>query len=353
MRTHPSSCDDASRLGRSAAFMGFADEARAQGLDPDALAREAGLPAEVLRNPNILIPSATIGWLFHTAATRSDCDNFAVRVVQNRKLFDLGALGIALRAQSDLRGALNVLTKFVSYQNENLRIWMHESEDEVALRIFPRNGLGHLAAQGADLALGSFYKAIGEAIPGRLDLAYAGFVRAPPRSLAQHEELFGEALFFDQEFNELVYQSRDLGRVTKAPDAALAAEALALVARRTADAPPSYAQEIEEALITALANGEPIGADAIARPFGHSARTLRRKLAAEGLSFEPLLDRLRLRLARTYVDGSERPLTDVAASLGFSSQAAFAHWFKKRFADAASARRKARAQRERVLADFY
>jgi len=54
-------------------------------------------------------------------------------------------------------------------------------------------------------------------------------------------------------------------------------------------------------------------------------RTLQRQLAAEKTTFAILLDDVRRRAARRYLTGTDLPLTQVAALLGFSEQAALTH----------------------------
>lgn len=82
----------------------------------------------------------------------------------------------------------------------------------------------------------------------------------------------------------------------------------------------------------------------VAEDLGLTVRTLQRRLADEGASFAAVLDRAREILGESYVEGSRRPLAEVAGLLGFASQAAFNHWYKQRYGVPPSARRKAGAQ---------
>ena len=79
-------------------------------------------------------------------------------------------------------------------------------------------------------------------------------------------------------------------------------------------------------------------------------RTLHRRLSAEGTTYSGILDDKRRDLAASLLTGSDRPLQNVAGLLGFSSMSAFAHWFRRSFAQSASAYRTQRAVRAmRVL----
>ncbi|OON62232.1 AraC family transcriptional regulator [Massilia sp. KIM] len=67
----------------------------------------------------------------------------------------------------------------------------------------------------------------------------------------------------------------------------------------------------------------------VAEDLGMSARTLQRKLAEAGVSFQQVLDALRYALARDYLRQRELGLVDIAFLLGFQEQSAFTHAFRE------------------------
>ena len=69
--------------------------------------------------------------------------------------------------------------------------------------------------------------------------------------------------------------------------------------------------------------------EAIASSLGMTSRHLRRKLEAEGTSYQALLDGVRQSLARDYLNNSFLGVDDIAAALGFSDAPAFRHAFKR------------------------
>jgi AraC-like DNA-binding protein len=75
-------------------------------------------------------------------------------------------------------------------------------------------------------------------------------------------------------------------------------------------------------IIRHLQDGEP-RRPKIATMLGMSERTLQRRLAAEGTSFERLLDDTRRELAQHYLGQSNISLADIAYLLGFSDQSSF------------------------------
>jgi AraC-like DNA-binding protein len=86
-------------------------------------------------------------------------------------------------------------------------------------------------------------------------------------------------------------------------------------------------REVEQVLEPLLASGD-VGIDRIASALATSRQTLYRRLKAEGVTYEQLLDELRRRLAIRYMkDGMS--VKQAAYRLGFSEPAAFSRAFKR------------------------
>jgi AraC-like DNA-binding protein len=85
---------------------------------------------------------------------------------------------------------------------------------------------------------------------------------------------------------------------------------------------------VENQLVGALASGR-VQATTIANQLGMSVRSLRRGLAAEGTSFGEILDRVRQRLARRYLEDKHVSLQQIAWLLGYSEPGAFNHAFRR------------------------
>jgi AraC-like DNA-binding protein len=88
-----------------------------------------------------------------------------------------------------------------------------------------------------------------------------------------------------------------------------------------------FRAEVERRLEPFLASGE-VGIERVARDLGYSRQTLYRRLKAEGITYEQLLDGLRKRLALRFMrEGLS--VKDAAYRLGFSDPAAFSRAFKR------------------------
>ena len=77
-----------------------------------------------------------------------------------------------------------------------------------------------------------------------------------------------------------------------------------------------------------LADGQPSKSQ-VARRLGMSERTLHRRLADEGESFQTLVTRARQDAAESLLRSGRHSLVDVAFLTGFSDQTAFTRAFKR------------------------
>jgi AraC-like DNA-binding protein len=67
----------------------------------------------------------------------------------------------------------------------------------------------------------------------------------------------------------------------------------------------------------------------IAAMMGINPRTLRRRLATEGLTFEQVKDEVRFGAARELLEVTDLAIGDVASALSFATHSAFVHAFRR------------------------
>jgi AraC-like DNA-binding protein len=85
---------------------------------------------------------------------------------------------------------------------------------------------------------------------------------------------------------------------------------------------------VESLLVPILHTGA-ASIDMVAGKLGLSRQTLFRKLKAEGITFEQVLDELRHKLALHYLDANKASVNQTACLLGYSDPAAFSRAFKR------------------------
>lgn len=92
--------------------------------------------------------------------------------------------------------------------------------------------------------------------------------------------------------------------------------------------PRCFRSQVEAAIEPLLASGE-AGIDRVASELGMSRQTLYRRLKAEDVTFEEILDAKRRQLAIRYLGMDRISVKGAAYKLGFSDPAAFSRAFKR------------------------
>jgi AraC-like DNA-binding protein len=101
------------------------------------------------------------------------------------------------------------------------------------------------------------------------------------------------------------------------------------IERRKASPPETPIRRLVENHVEPLLAAGPVRIEEVARDLGFSRQTLYRRLKAEGMTFEQLLDDLRRRLALRFIRDEGFTVKDAAYRLGFSDPAAFSRAFKR------------------------
>jgi AraC-like DNA-binding protein len=158
----------------------------------------------------------------------------------------------------------------------------------------------------------------------------AHFTHAEPLYRADYERIFDCQLVFGSDRNALLLDPA-FGLLKQPPRDGFVFSMLSERADgllKALEAASSVRARVESLLMPLLHTGE-AGMDAIAARMGLSRRTLLRKLRAEGVSFETVLDELRFKLARHYLSDGKVSANETAYLVGFSEPAAFSRAFKR------------------------
>jgi AraC-like DNA-binding protein len=94
------------------------------------------------------------------------------------------------------------------------------------------------------------------------------------------------------------------------------------------DTPSTSATRVQDEVLRAMPEGE-ISAERIARRLGLHARTLQRRLAAEGTTYAAVVERARRTLAERHLAESRLSVGEVAFLLGYSEPSVFHRAFRR------------------------
>jgi AraC-like DNA-binding protein len=158
------------------------------------------------------------------------------------------------------------------------------------------------------------------------------FAHAAPKDVSTHLRVFGPCVEFNHDFNGIVCAKADLDARNAHADPAMAryAQQLLDAALGPAGQAPTLLEDVRRAILLLLPSGR-CSIEQVADSLGVVCRTVQRRLAEQGYTFSGLVNELRVELATRHVDDSDRPLTEVAALLGFSAPSGFSRWYHGQF----------------------
>jgi len=242
-----------------------------------------------------------------------------------------GALGYAVVTSRDLHEALRTVAHYGTVRNDAMSWACVDTPQGMTMRATERTELGRVRAFVIDTVLGAILRmletALGQVPPGlRVDLPL------PTPAWRDQYLRFGLAeLRFDQPAFAFHVAAADLAWPCLGADAKAHAgacrECEALLAELAAT---SMAQRVAALLAGVGDDGYPRLGD-VARRCGVSARTLIRRLHADGATFQALLDADRKQRASWLLLHTAVPVEEIAARLGYLDTSNFSRTARRWF----------------------
>lgn len=316
---------------RAASLTGYAELARALGLDPLKMLRRVEIDPARLEDPENRLPARAVAQLLDLSAAESGCRQFALRLAERRSLATLGPLSLLIR---DLETQRAVLDAFIRYQrvlSDAVSFTVEEMEDTTLVHAQILIELDHDDCQPVELAVAAVSQALSSLGGDRGRPESAHFIHAAPADLSAHKSMFRCPLHFESLFNGLVYSTATLNEPISRIDvkAQRYAEEYLEALRRSV-------QEIstEDRVRAALRFLLPMGRGTLEQTslhLGAHLRMLQRQLQEDGLTFGQILNETRRTLSLGYLRDSNHSLQAISGLLGFASASSFARWFQSEF----------------------
>jgi AraC-like DNA-binding protein len=308
----------------------------ARGRDPSAVAARFALPADAADHDEIDVAPAVVNDLLAAVAALLDEPYLALRLPAELPLRRYGLAELTARAAPTLRESLHQLARYAPLVHPQLALSLAEHGDEAewhqATPAHPR-GIGRHAHEYALAYVLAHARTVlprdpagGETLP----LHRVWFAHARPRDLAPLDRFFGtEELAFGAEDSGFAFARAHLDRPLATGDHRLLATVAGLADSALRERPRTIELEPRVAAHVRGRLPEPASADEIAAAMQMSARTLQRRLEAEGTSLTAVIDRTREALARELLLDPELALGEIAYRTGFADLATFSRAFKR------------------------
>lgn len=322
-------------LVRSDALRNYMEMATELGGDAHALLRKAHIPVEALRTRDTFVSFRSMLNLLELSAEALQCSDFAIRLAVRQGVEIFGPIALAAQNCETVGAAVECFSQYFHTHNPGLQITASHKPSsrttQIGFRVLLPRPPAHPQFNERCIALAH----------GVLTLLSPSGYR-PQRVLLPHGRLsplkiyrdhFGCDAVFDQPAWALEVATSDMRRALPAHNPQLHMIATSFLEKMGAKPNALLSVRVREAIKPLLATGSGSHGD-LAEVLHIHARTLQRRLAEEGTSFEIIKDEVRREMARHYLSTSTIPLSQITALLGYSEQSALTRscwrWFGRK-----------------------
>lgn len=251
-----------------------------------------------------------------------------LRIAQGIGARHFGVVGYAALACSNLAQALQRLERYHASVYDVNQARVRRTEQGLCIEWGVERG--RPGALVDETAIASLVQLARDMTGQHWPVPQVDFVNPRPADVQPYEAFFGGTVRFEQPLTRLVLDPVSLGLPMRQSDPALLA-LLDQQAERLLREVASVSAPVEtwrNALVSLIRHGE-TSLTALAKAHHMSPRSLQRRLAEQGLSFQQLLDTTRQQLAEAYLRDPHLELAEIALLLGYSEQSAFARAFRQ------------------------
>jgi AraC-like DNA-binding protein len=292
---------------------------------------DAGLVANQLEDGLKRIPLSQYQHVVQAALASSGDPALGLHMGEDPTRTGFDVLGPLIQSSLDLREALLKCVRYATIATDGRHVELHERGDE-ALIVLPslRGDSPETMFMAEFASSGLWFQLIRRFVGATARLQRACFAFEAPAHRCEYTRIFQGSEHFAQAFTGLTFERSWLDRKQLEHSAELSAllqsRADMLLARIDRAAPTT---ERVMSWLTAQDLKSKPAMDALAQQLGMSARSLRRRLQAEGSEYSVLLERARAEAAKRLLSTPFHSVQEAAYELGFATPGAFARAFKR------------------------
>jgi len=313
---------------RSGVLSGAARLLQELGGDPQALALQCGLEPEALDAPDLPVQGPAVVGFFEAAAEASACADFGIRLASRQSFAVLGGLWLMMRRARSVQDSLEVLVEFFILHTNGALVDLKLQPDGSAFVTYSLvAGVSGQDRQTIELGLALLCNELRTHCgPGWMPRGVQ-FCHDRPPGPDSHRRCFGPAVSFNQDRNALWLDAACLRTPLAVGSDAVQAMLTPMLVR-----PVDEAQVVVvkvEGVMRALLPFASCNRKNVAQIVNLSERSLQRRLAEAGMTFQQLRDRVRADIALKYLRQSSLRAAQIGEILGYSEPAAFSRAFRR------------------------
>ncbi|MCK8464810.1 AraC family transcriptional regulator [Aliiroseovarius sp. S1339] len=296
-------------------------------VDGPALLKSVGLDPDGKVDPKTMVAAGVYYDLLETIADECDVTDLPLRTGASMRCDDYGALGLAFKAAPTLFGSFSRISRYA-------RLWTSvveydlQPDGENTWFTLHRAGPRRLGLRLSNEATLASATAISREVSphGTFSPVEVHLIHPAPSFIARHESYFGCPVFFGSDRDALLISRETMSGANKLGDEGITKFLLGHLDQALAQIADT--RSLKDMIARALSEGLPKMED-VARRLGMSVRSLHRRLAEDGLTFQTLTENTRRELAEGLLRDQRYSIAEIAFLTGFSEQSPFNRAFKR------------------------
>jgi AraC-like DNA-binding protein len=299
------------------------------GASRDQFLDEAGIDSRWIEEGTMRLSLADYLRAVEAALKVSGDPAFGLRMGEQARSAMFDVIGPLTEHAETLRQSIEAMGRYARIMAEAHDPQLHEAGYLAAIRLPSLSGdwpMVRLTAEFATVSLLSLLELFvgGRARPTEVRFAYP----APPYA-AEYERIFSGLARFECEVTEVVFPRAWLDKAQPYRSPELYAVLKEQADRSLGRLERGGALRERVGQILAKHGTQPATMDGVARELGMSARSLRRRMQSEGVSFSDLVTRNQMHTAKRMLERPGVSIQEIAYAMGFASAAAFHRAFKR------------------------
>jgi AraC-like DNA-binding protein len=312
---------------RSGVLAGARELVGELGGDFGLLTKRAAISTNALQNPDAPIQVSAVVRLLEDAAASLNCEAFGLRLGQLQDLTLFGPLWSLFQSAETVGEMIHDLAVYFPLHTQGTLVFIESVPDGVIVTYDVAADIARSRRQVVELG---FSVLIGEL--RRHDPKWRPqevFLRhSPPKDAQWHRRLLGSGLTFNADRNAVFVDKAFLSIPTRSGNRKQHGK-LATAFDKARKTLAGITHTRTEIVVRALMPFSPCDLATAARMMRTTPRTLQRRLAGEGTTFDRIVDAVRADLALSYINDSHLSVAEVAEVLQFSETSALTRAFRR------------------------
>jgi AraC-like DNA-binding protein len=304
--------------------------ASAAGLDAAALASAHGISQRSLDDADARFSHDLWVAIFTAIEQHARDPSIGLRLAAELPMGHWDAMDFMIAASATVGDAVERIERYfvlisTAVDHRTVRVG-----DELHVRREHRPGVTRSRA-ATELAVATIVRRLRALSATPVNPRWVAFAHARGAAASAYERSFGCPVYFERDADVIALSLELLDAPMAAAQPALCVvleRHASLLIERASRADEGVVQQVRAAVATELHNGAPTLAT-VARRLATSARTLQRRLDAQGQRFLSIVEETRFELARGYLADPQISLGEVGYLVGFADPSAFSKAFRR------------------------